>query len=326
MAVNTIAEGDTRQVGLEAMLRQGITLHAARTNFEWPGAASVVASAVQGVRGAWNGICRLNGSVVPHISAFLTAEEVWSPKPLQANAAKSFIGSYVLGIGFTLSPEEAAAHIARNVRNAEVLFPYLNGEDLNTHPQQQASRWIINFWDWPLDRSEDNGQWAGADDRQRQLWLRAGRVPADYPGQVAADFPDLLRIIETEVKPERQRVDKDGNYVLRKPMPQRWWHYSEKRPALYHTIGRGRVFARHPDGWMDGEQLMPQVTVFAQTSKTKYPHLVKNESIFDQKVVVIASTDTTHFAVLSSSLHYAWVHVHGSRMKTDAVYTPSDVY
>ncbi|MDO3523974.1 Eco57I restriction-modification methylase domain-containing protein [Ralstonia pseudosolanacearum] len=326
LAVNTIAEGDTRQVGLEAMLRQGITLYTARTNFEWPGAASVVASAVQGLRGAWNGIYRLNGSVVPFISAFLTAEDEWSPMPLQANASKSFVGSYVLGIGFTISPEEAQELIARDERNAEALFPYVNGEDLNTHPQQQASRWVINFWDWPLDRSADDGLWAIADERRRLLWLRDGRVPPDYPGRVASDFPDLLTIVEREVKPERQRVDKNGQYVLRKPMPQRWWHYSEKRPALYHAIGRGRVFARHPEGWSDGSAPMSQVTVFAQTSKTKYPHLVDNEAVFDQKVVVIASSDLTHFAVLSSSFHYAWVHVHGSRMKTDAVYTPSDVY
>jgi hypothetical protein len=326
LAVNTIAEGDTRQVGLEAMLRQDIALFAARPNFEWPGAAAVVASSVHGVRGTWGGTRRLNGSVVPTISAFLSAEDEWSPKPLKANIGKSFQGSIVLGMGFTMSPEEARIHIARDARNAEVLLPYLNGEDLNSHPRQQASRWVINFWDWPLDRSVADCYWTAADERQRELWMRAGRVPPDYPGRVAADFPELLRIVESNVKPERQRLDKDGKFALRSPLPQRWWHYADKRPALYHSIGRGHTFSRHPDGWTSDVPILGQVIVFAQTSKTKYPHLVANESVFDQKVIVIAESSMAHFALLSSSIHYAWVHVHGSRMKTDAVYTPSDVY
>lgn len=320
LAVNTIAEGDTRQVGLEAMLHRGIGLYAARTNFEWPGAAAVVASAVSGVRGgAWRGTRRLNGSLVPTISAFLTAEDEWSPKPLQANAGKSFIGSYVLGMGFTMSPEDAQSHITRDARYAEVLFPYLNGEDLNSHPQQQPSRWVINFWDWPLDRTIEDGTWAGADERQRLQWLREGRVPTDFSGRVAEDFPEVLNIVRRLVKPDR-----DKN--TRRERREKWWHFAEKCPALYHAIGRGMAFARHPAGWTANEVAPSYVIAFAQTSKTKYPHIIRTNLVFDQKVVVIASSDFAHFAVLSSSIHYAWVHVNGSRMKTDAVYTPSDVY
>lgn len=157
LAVNTIAEGDTRQVGLEAMLRQGVALYAAKPNFEWPGAAAVMASAVHGMCGDWHGLRRIHGAPASTISAFLSSEDEWSPKPLQASTGKSFQGSIVLGMGFTMSSEEAQAHIAVDKKNEEVLLPYLNGEDLNSHPQQQASRWVINFWDWPLDRAEDAG-------------------------------------------------------------------------------------------------------------------------------------------------------------------------
>ena len=38
--------------------------------------------------------------------------------------------SIVLGMGFVMTPEEAQALIDRDPRNREVLFPYLNGEDL----------------------------------------------------------------------------------------------------------------------------------------------------------------------------------------------------
>jgi len=323
LAVNTIAEGDTRQVGLEAMLRQGIALFAARPNFDWPGAAAVVASAVHGRRGEWHGSHRINGASVPTISAFLSAEDEWSPMPLQANAGKSFQGSNVLGLGFTMSHEDAHAHIARNDSNLEVLFPYLGGEDLNSHPQQQASRWVISFWDWPLDRSVEDGVWASADERQQGLWLRDGRVPSDYPGRAAADFPEILDIVRRLVKPERDKLSGNSTAEGRK---KKWWLFGRDGKALYHAIGRGRAFARHPVGWSSEDLPDELVIAFAQTSKTKYPHLIRNDFVFDQKVVVIASSELAHFAILASSLHYAWVHVNGSRMKTDAVYTPSDVY
>jgi hypothetical protein len=120
------------------------------------------------------------------------------------------------------------------------------------------------------------------------------------------------------------KPDRDKN--TRRERREKWWHFAEKCPALYHAIGRGMSFARHPVGWTADDVAPSHVIAFAQTSKTKYPHLIRNDLVFDQKVVVIASSDFAHFAVLSSSIHYAWVHVNGSRMKTDAVYTPSDVY
>ena len=204
LAVNTIAEGDTRQVGLEAMLTGGFSIYAAQPNFPWPGSAAVVASAVHVHRGVWHGSYRLSGHAVPTISAFLSAEDEWSPKPLKANANKSFQGSIVLGMGFTMSEAAAQALIARDAKNAEVLFPYLNGEDLNSDPEQKPSRWVINFWDWPLAR-DASGVWAEADEDQHDRWLREGRVPQDYPGRVAEDFPELIEIVRREVKPERGR-------------------------------------------------------------------------------------------------------------------------
>ena len=66
-----------------------------------------------------------------------------------------------------------------------MLFPYLNGEDLNSRPDQSPSRWVINFFDWPLDRDRPEG----------------------YEGPVAADYPDCLTIVEERVKPEREDTD-----------------------------------------------------------------------------------------------------------------------
>ncbi|MBN3748539.1 restriction endonuclease [Burkholderia sp. Se-20373] len=325
LAVNTIAEGDTRQVGLEAMLHAGYSIFAARTNFPWPGGASIAASEIHMHRGPWVGTRKLNGQSTAVISPYLSSEPEWSPKPLTENSNKSFVGSYVLGMGFTMSEQEARALISRDAKNVEVLFAYLNGEDLNSHPQQKSSRWVINFWDWPLARSAE-GQWCEADERQQALWLSEGYVPPDYPGRVAQDFPEVLALIERKVKPERQRMDDKGAYVLRKPLPQRWWHYADKRPALYHAIGRGASFARHPDDW---DASTPEYDlVLAQTQVSKYltPCMLRNDYVFDQKVVVFGGASFELYALLQSSIHEAWARKQAGSLETRLSYTPSDAF
>lgn len=324
LAARSIAEGDTRQVGLERLLKTGAVIYAAYPNEPWPGSASVITSRIHITKGEWSGYRILSGNSVDFISAFLSDQEEWSPKPLRANLDKSFIGSYVLGKGFILTEEKALSFIERDPKNREVLFPYLNGDDMNSHPEQQPSRWIINFWDWPLSRSAA-GSWITAKDSVREKWLREGMVPENFPGRVAEDYPEILRVIEETVKPERQRKNSEGEYVLRKPLPQRWWHYSEKRPALYHAIGRGHSFCKHPKDW-HGDVFLSHIIAFAQTSKTKYPAIVENEFVFDQKLVIIASQSNALFAVLCSNFHYFWAITRGGSMRTDAVYTPTDVF
>lgn len=323
LAVNTIAEGDTRQVGLEAMLQQGMALFAARPNFEWPGAAAVMASAVHGVRGIWDGTRRINEAVVPTISAFLSAEDEWSPKPLQTNAGKSFIGSYVLGMGFTMSPEEAQAHIARDASNAEALFPYLNGEDLNSHPQQQASRWVINFRDWPLERSLEDEVWASANERQRELWLRDGCVPIDYPGRVAADFPELLEVVRRLVKPDRDQLSGNTTAEGRK---KKWWLYGRDAKALYHAIGRGQAFARHPDGWADGISMPDRLFACSLVSKYLAVGACDPRTVFAHRLAVFALSDWASFALLSSSINDAWARKNSSSLESRLNYSPSDAF
>ena len=117
--------------------------------------------------------------------------------PLKANDGKSFIGSYVLGMGFVLSSDEAQELIARDQRNKNVLFPYLNGEDLNTHPEQKPSRWVINFFEWDEE--------------------------------TAKSYPDCYKILEDKVKPERlTKNDQRGR--------EKWWQFLRVRRELYDAI------------------------------------------------------------------------------------------
>src|SRR5581483_4455286 len=195
LATNTIAQGDTREVSLDQLLNDGCVIPRAISSRPWPGEASLEVAHVWARRGDWYGPYVLDERPVARIGSFLAEAGAaqGSPYCLAANAGKSFIGSYVLGLGFTMSPEEAESLIRKDLRNRDVLFPYLNGEDLNSRPDQSASRWVINFRDWPLDRAS---------------------APPGYAGSVAANYPDCLRIVEERVRPERQRTNAAGAYVL----------------------------------------------------------------------------------------------------------------
>jgi hypothetical protein len=325
LAVNTISEGDTRQVGLEKMIRAGAVIFAAYPNEPWPGKAAVVTSRLHFIKGVWLGEHTLSGQRVQCISAFLSDQEEWSPKPLKANADKSFIGSYVLGLGFLLSEEEARNYIAHDPRNADVLFPYINGEDLNSNPEQKPSRWIVNFWDWPLARDRE-GTWSTAPKEKREVWLREGRVPGDFPGRVAEDFPALFKIVEDQIKPERQRKNKNGEYALRKPLPQRWWHFADKRPALYHAIGRGNSFWTHPANWDENQPPFSRVLVCSLVSKyLAFAYRPINE-IFAHRLAVFSLESDSAFAFLCSSIHELWARKYSSSLETRLNYSPSDAF
>ncbi|WLT40717.1 BREX-1 system adenine-specific DNA-methyltransferase PglX (plasmid) [Synechocystis sp. B12] len=212
VSTNTIAQGDTREVGLDQIATQG-SIYRAVPSRPWSGTAALEVAYVWARKGQWQGKYYLDEKVVNGITPYLTIPGGATGKPYQlaVNSGKSFQGSIVLGMGFVLEPEEAESLIAKNLQNKDVLFPYLNGQDLNSNPDQAPSRWIINFFDWSLSPEHD--------DPKKQKG-------APY----ASDYPDCLDIVEKLVKPERE-VNKYS-----KSASKYWWLYERSRPELYEAI------------------------------------------------------------------------------------------
>lgn len=211
VATNTIAQGDTRATGLGHIVATGGTIFDARDSIPWGGEAGVTVSTVHLVRGE----PRLH--VAPHLDG-IPAEMVNSrlrPKPerpdpvkLAENEGAAFVGTYVLGMGFTLTPPERDALIKADAGNTERIFPYLGGAEVNSSPTQDFDRYVINFGQMPLEEAE---RW-----------------------------PDLITIVRDKVKPERDRNKRE---VRRKY----WWRFGEAAPALYAAIAalpRALVTAR----------------------------------------------------------------------------------
>src|SRR5207248_5095922 len=64
LATNTIAQGDTREVGLEQMVGSGFVITRAVQSRPWPGAASLEVAHVWLCKGSWAGECVLDEAIV----------------------------------------------------------------------------------------------------------------------------------------------------------------------------------------------------------------------------------------------------------------------
>lgn len=211
ISTNTVAQGKAREFGLERLIANGSELNHAVKGMKWPGLAAVEVSLITLYKGKWLYKFYLNGKETNQISPFLDeADNTGTPFPLALNHGKSYQGSIILGKGFVLEPQEAEAIFLQNEKYKSVIFPYLNGDDLNNNYNQHPSRFVINFFDWSEDK--------------------------------ASTFKYPFNILLERVKPERQRWKEDengnpvvGEYALRHPLPEKWWQHCEKRTALYNN-------------------------------------------------------------------------------------------
>jgi hypothetical protein len=206
IATNTIAQGDTRSIGLKHILSEGLIIYNATESIEWPGEAAVTISVVHLANGTVQETVqakRLNDHVVQSINSRLRPKpERSDPVQLRENDGLASAGTYVLGMGFTLIQEEYEELIARSAANAERIFPYLGGEELNTSTTQDFHRYVISFGQMSL---EEAGKW-----------------------------PDLLSIVREKVKPERDRLKENSSTI--RGFKRRWWRHANVRPALYQAL------------------------------------------------------------------------------------------
>ncbi|NUS43304.1 MAG: SAM-dependent DNA methyltransferase [Mycobacteriaceae bacterium] len=202
IATNTIAQGDTREVGLDTLVASGVIITRAIQSRPWPSSsANLEYAGVWGTRDrVADGVPRIADDVpVQKISTLLepAGRADGLPIRLVENSGIAFIGCFVFGMGFVLEPDEAAAWRKADPTNCEVLFPYLNGQDLNSRPDFSASRWVIDFHDMP------------------EAEVRRYELP-------------WSRVLE-RVKPERKQKPKA---VRDAP----WWRFFRARPALRKAI------------------------------------------------------------------------------------------
>ena len=151
IATNTVAQGDTREVGLDQMVDFGFSITRAIQSRSWPSRnASLEFAAVWGTCGAVSDeVMRVCDDVqVSRINT--TLESVGRvegrPKRLFGNRNTAFIGCNVNGGGFEVPIDLAEAMIESDPRNSVVLKPFLGGKDVNEVPGSYASGYIVDMY------------------------------------------------------------------------------------------------------------------------------------------------------------------------------------
>ncbi len=277
IATNTIAQGDSRETGLACLIEDHkFVVFDAAESITWPGDAAVTVSIVciaVGNPATKTGSSRLNGAVVPFINSFLDASSE-RPKPLslESNASSSFQGCVLApNEGFVVTPNEREQLVARSRENSDRLWPFLGGEEVNSSPDQGFDRYAIYFAGMSLEE--------------------------------AARWPDLLRIVEERAKPIRERANRDAHRKY-------WWHFADKRPALYQAIAD-----------------LDRCLVAAIVSKHLMFSLQPTDRIFSHKLYVFPLPAYTSFAVLQSRVHAPWAWLLSSTMRDAGInYSASDCF
>lgn len=207
VVTNTIAQGDTREGGLAEVVRRGGTIVAAERRVPWPGLAGVVVSLIWIARGPAATAATLDGETVETIDAFLSDHaRRRDPERLETNRDRAFIGCFLRGKGFVFddrSKDATPLAVMRTIleqrpESAEVVLPFLGGEEVLVDSEQRPHRWVIHFGDRSAEAS------------QRR-------------------FPELYEIVERKVRPFREaRSATRADQVHART----WWRFANRRPEL----------------------------------------------------------------------------------------------
>ncbi|MFI5875374.1 Eco57I restriction-modification methylase domain-containing protein [Streptomyces sp. NPDC051445] len=203
IATNTLAQGDTREVSLDRLVDFGFDIRRAVKSERWPSNSvaleycAIWTSALPLSLTAQRVVNGTHSSrrISPSLSAE-TRVNYWAER-LVENRGVSFKGSCVFGLGFTMQEEVAHQWIAEDERYEGILFPYLNGKELNGDPSHEAGRWIIFFRDW----SEED----------------------------AKKYDKAYQQLVRDVKPERANNNREARR-------KKWWLFAEWAPGLYKAI------------------------------------------------------------------------------------------
>jgi hypothetical protein len=121
--------------------------------------------------------------------------------------------------------------------------------------------------------------------------------------EVRKNYPDLMAIVETKVKPERLK-QKD------KVAKEKWWQFTRARIDLYKAIA-------HLD-----RVLVTNAQASTHLSFTFYSSKV----VFANSLNVFPFDQYSAFAILQSRIHEVFARFFSSSMKDDLRYNPSDCF
>ena len=330
ISTNTIAQGDTKEASLTPItnLWDGMISNAI-ASIPWEGVANLQVSVIHISKGINTKQKTLNGININTINEDLSERKSFHLFTIKENEDQCFIGSNILGLGFTLDIGNELKIMQKNIINEsknpdDILFLYINGDDLNSNPEQQAGRYVINFFDWPLRRStkkecereknlfnidllengKNNISLENFNNLLEKKLLRQGIAKPDYIDNVAQDFPSAINRIESLVKPERLEKNRERYSII-------WWQYAESGPGLKHAL-------KH----------FSETIVVARVSAHWCPSVIESKQVFSDALVIFPLNQKSFYSVLQSHFHEFWMEKQCSTLGKGKTrrYTPTDCF
>ena len=217
ISTNTISQGDTRLTGLTQIKIEGGEIYSVFKRIKWPGAAAVEVSIVSILKNSSNSIeARIDGTVVPRITSFLFANgSDKDPERLSLNLNIAFQGCNISGQGFLFCDVTKGAWPLSKIHEIvsarpeynKALRQYIGGEDLNTSPTLESSRFVICLG-------------------------KPSQEDAEH------EYPAFMELLRDSVKLDRESRPKNEQSAA---LARKWWQWHTDRPSLWNAakdVGR----------------------------------------------------------------------------------------
>ena len=197
VGTNSISQNRARGASLNYVVEKGGVITDVVSRQKWPGEAVVNVSIVNWVQKPSKppGEFVLDGEPVVGINTRLRESKIpiEEYEALSPNLGRSFQGPIPAG-DFYLELDEAREILDRTDADyAEVVRPYLVGDDITEEPEQRPRRYVIDFGFRPLEE--------------------------------AMAFPSALDVVRERVKPARD-VNRDKAYR------ENWWRFGRPRGEM----------------------------------------------------------------------------------------------
>jgi hypothetical protein len=124
----------------------------------------------------------------------------------------------------------------------------------------------------------------------------------DWDEERAREFATPFARVEERVRPERAKVSD-------RPARERWWQFARPRQEVYRRLAS-----------------LDSCVAIARVSKTVQPMIVSTDKVFNEKIVLFATSDYGDFGLLACGIHWWWAVTHSSTLRTDTQYTPTDCF
>ena len=304
VGTNTIRQNYSREGSLDYIVKNGGTIIEAVSSEPWSGEAAVHVSIASWKKGKESGKKNLftvdeNENIhlheVENINSSLSLQiDVTSAKVLECNKEpkKCFQGQTHGHEGFLLSIKEANKLLNKNKKYAEVLKPFLVGDELVGNFQSQPKRFVIDFTTMDMNES--------------------------------SSYKEVFKLIQETVLPEREVRAKEQEEVNKKVLKQnpkakvnkhhinffnKWWKLSWGREDMLSEISR-----------------LKRYVACARVTQRQIFEFVSTEINPSDQIMIFLLDDDYSFGIIQSKFHWQWLTEKcstlgiGNRYTTDTVW------